>query len=226
MTLPNPPIPVLMVRDVRKTLGGREVLRGVSLSLARGETVALTGPSGGGKTTLLNCLGGLERPDSGSVTLAGRVLAEASVDELASLRRQVLGQVFQFFHLLPTLTAAENIEFPLQLIGIPVAERRVRVAEMIESVGLAHRAHALPGQLSGGEQQRVAVARALVHRPALLLADEPTGNLDTASGRAVLQLMVALCRQHGTALFLVTHSEEAAASCSRRLHLRDGLLED
>ncbi|MFN0068064.1 MAG: ABC transporter ATP-binding protein [Limisphaerales bacterium] len=219
------PAPVVAVREVRKSYDGLAVLRGVSLDVAAGERVALMGPSGSGKTTLLNCLGGVDRPDAGSITLAGRELTALDGDGLARLRREVVGTVFQFFHLLPTLSAWENVEFPLQLLGVREAERRTRVGAVLGRVGLTARAHARPAQLSGGEQQRVALARAVVHRPALLLADEPTGNLDSASGAAVLELLRELTDETGTALVLVTHSDEATRICHRVVRMRDGQVE-
>lgn len=217
-------VAALAVTRVVKNYGARRVLDHVSFSVARGERVALTGPSGSGKTTLLNCLGGVDRTDSGEIHLLGARIDRLDADGLNRLRRERVGTVFQFFHLLPTLSAAENVELPLQLIGVPTTERAVRVAALLERVGLTGRAHALPSQLSGGEQQRVAIARALVHRPALLLADEPTGNLDTANGENILRLLRELTDETGTALVLVTHSEEAAAICHRRIHLRDGVV--
>jgi ABC-type lipoprotein export system ATPase subunit len=216
------PASVLQVNAVSKSYGERPVLHEASFSVAAGERVALTGPSGSGKTTLLNCLGGVDRPDAGTITLLGRRIDELSSDGLAQLRREQVGTVFQFFHLLPTLTAAENIELPLQLNHVPLADRSARVAAALARVGLAARAGALPAQLSGGEQQRVAIARALVHRPALILADEPTGNLDSANGENILQLLRELTDETQTALILVTHSAEAAAICHRQIHLRDG----
>jgi putative ABC transport system ATP-binding protein len=213
---------VLEAQGVWKSYDGRAVLRGVSLQLRRGERLALTGPSGSGKTTLLNCLGGVDRPDTGSITLHGERFETLSSDGLARLRRVRIGTVFQFFHLLPTLTAFENIEFPLQLNRVPSRQRAARVAELLARVKLEQRAHAYPSQLSGGEMQRVAIARALVHEPDLILADEPTGNLDTVNGAAVLSLLEVLSNETGTALVLVTHSLEAAAICHRTLHLRDG----
>ncbi|MEN9841103.1 MAG: hypothetical protein RL376_903 [Verrucomicrobiota bacterium] len=218
----NPPTPALEVRAVCKNYGPRRVLDAVSFAVAAGQRVALTGPSGSGKTTLLNCLGGVDRPDAGEIHLLGSRMDQLSADALNLLRRERVGTVFQFFHLLPTLSAAENIELPLQLLAIPAAERRERVAALLTRVGLLSRAHALPAQLSGGEQQRVAIARALVHRPALLLADEPTGNLDSANGANILNLLRELSDETGTALVLVTHSEEAAAICHRRVRMRDG----
>lgn len=218
--------PVFQVSAVTKNYGPRRVLDAVSFSVAAGERVALTGPSGSGKTTLLNCLGGVDRPDSGSITLGDLRIDRLDGNALARLRRERVGTVFQFFHLLPTLTAAENIALPLQLLGVPSSERDERVQRFLDRIGLAHRAAALPSQLSGGEQQRIAIARALVHRPSLILADEPTGNLDSANGANILALLRELTDETHTALILVTHSEEAAAICHRRIQLRDGRVVD
>ena len=167
-------------------------------------------------------LGGVDRPDAGSISVRGTPVHTLDSVALARLRRSEIGTIFQFFHLLPTLTAAENIELPLQLVNVPAPERATRVASALDRVGLTPRAAALPGQLSGGEQQRVAIARALVHRPGLILADEPTGNLDSANGANILALLRELSDETGTALVLVTHSEDAAAICHRRINLRDG----
>jgi ABC-type lipoprotein export system ATPase subunit len=213
---------VLKASEVSKAYGSRPVLRTVSFELHPGERLALTGPSGSGKTTLLNCLGGVDRPDSGSILLQGEALERLSGDELARVRRHRVGTVFQFFHLLPTLTAFENIEFPLQLIGVPPGQRRVRVQSLLDRVNLAARAQAFPAQLSGGEMQRVAIARALVHQPDLILADEPTGNLDSANGEIILALLRELTEETDTALVLVTHSLESTRICHRTIHLRDG----
>jgi len=213
---------VLEVEQVRKAYGARTVLHGVSFAVSAGERLALTGPSGSGKSTLLNCLGGVDRPDTGSIRLHGAAVHTLSSDALAELRRRRLGTIFQFFHLLPTLTAAENVELPLQLIGVIPSERHARVSQSLERLGLSARADALPSQLSGGEQQRVAIARALIHRPDLVLADEPTGNLDSANGANILELLRELTDETHTALVLVTHSDDAAAICHRRIHLQDG----
>jgi ABC-type lipoprotein export system ATPase subunit len=213
---------VLRAVEVAKAYDARPVLAGVSLDLARGERLALTGPSGSGKTTLLNCLGGVDRHDSGSIELLGERLESLDGPGLARLRRHRVGTIFQFFHLLPTLTATENVELPLQLVGVPAAQRPARVRALLERVGVAHRADALPSQLSGGEMQRVAIARALVHEPAVLLADEPTGNLDSANGARILALLRELSDERRVSLVLVTHSEEAAAICHRTIQLRDG----
>ena len=215
---------VLRVERVTKSYAQRCVLSQVSFTLAAGERVALVGPSGCGKTTLLNCLGGVDRADSGSIQLNGAALENLSSDDLAAMRRERIGTIFQFFHLLPTLTAFENVELPMQLLNVPVRERRERGLQLLERVKLAHRAEALPGQLSGGEMQRVAIARALAHRPALLLADEPTGNLDSANGENILDLLAELSTELKTALLMVTHSPDAARICHRSLHMRDGVI--
>ncbi len=197
---------VLQARGVGKRFGSRWVLRGLDLDLAAGERVALLGPSGCGKTTFLNLLGGLDRPDEGRILLDEEALHEAPPARLAELRRSRLGTVFQFFHLIPTLTARENVELPLRMLHWPEVRIRERCANLIEAVGLGSRAEAWPAELSGGEMQRVAVARSLAARPAVLLADEPTGNLDRASGLAVLTLLAELTEAQGSALVMVTHS--------------------
>jgi len=215
--------PLLRAEGLGKRYGDRWVLRHLDFELHPGERVALLGPSGCGKSTLLNLIGGLDRPDEGRLLLDGLDLREADAAALARLRRERLGTVFQFFHLLPTLTAQENVELPLRMLGRG-AEAPARAQALLSAVGLSARAGAWPEQLSGGEMQRVAVARALATKPPLLLADEPTGNLDRTSGEAVLALLATLTEAEGAALVMVTHSEEAAAICHRRLHLRDGNL--
>lgn len=184
--------------------------------------MALVGPSGSGKTTLLNCIGGVDRPDRGEVLIGGVALSSLCRNELAHLRREQLGMVFQFFHLLPTLTAEENVELPLQLLGVAPEVRRHRVRELLGRVEVAHRALALPSQLSGGEMQRVAIARAIAHRPPLILADEPTGNLDSRTGLKILDLLREVVAETQCALLMVTHGEEAARLCDRTLHMLDG----
>jgi ABC-type lipoprotein export system ATPase subunit len=197
-------------------------LAGVDLTVAAGELVALIGPSGSGKSTLLHLAGGLDVPDAGTVRVADRDLAALSVADRARVRRRDVGFVFQFFHLLPTLSVAENVELPLLL---DKRRRRAdRVRALLDRVGVAHRAEHLPGELSGGEMQRAAIARALVAQPALLLADEPTGNLDSATGAEVLALLTEVVAEAGTALMMVTHDEAAAALAGRVLRLRDGQL--
>lgn len=215
-------MPVLEVESLAKTYVERPILRGVSFSLEKGERVALLGPSGSGKTTVLNCVGGVDQANSGSITIAGRELGRLDADGLAQLRREQIGTVFQFYHLLPTLSAAENIELPLQLLSVAASEREARVRELLERVGISHRAQALPGQLSGGEMQRVAIARAVVHRPELILADEPTGSLDSNTGAQVLDLLAEIVQETQAALLLVTHSSEAVRHCQRVLRMQDG----
>jgi len=218
------PTPVLEVISLTKAYAERPILKSVSFQLSRGERAALLGPSGSGKTTLLNCIGAVDRADGGEVIVAGERLHALDSDGLARVRRMHIGTVFQFFHLLPTLTAAENVELPLQLLGVATAEREKRVRTLLERVGVSHRSSALPSELSGGEMQRVAIARALIHRPALLLADEPTGNLDSTTGAQVLDLLAEVVQESQAALLMVTHSEEAAKRCQRVLRMKDGEL--
>jgi putative ABC transport system ATP-binding protein len=195
----------------------------VDLRVDEGESVALVGPSGSGKSTLLHLAGGLDRPDAGVVRLADRDLATLSVGERARVRRREIGFIFQFFHLVPGLTVTENVELPLLLDGRRDRERRI--PELLERLGLGHRRGHQPGQLSGGEMQRTAIARALVAGPRLVLADEPTGNLDSASGAVILDLLTEVVADAGAALVLVTHDETAAARTERTLRVRDGQLE-
>jgi putative ABC transport system ATP-binding protein len=206
----------LVIRNLAKHYGDVAVFRHVSLEVARGEFVAIVGESGVGKSTLLNCMAGLDSWDAGSVTLAGVDLATLSEDQRALLRREKVGFVFQAFHVLPHLDVAQNIALPLLLLNQPDA---ARVQAMLAAVGLAGLGGRLPQQLSGGQLQRVAIARALVHRPSLLLADEPTGNLDPATAARVMDALIAQTREHGASLVLVTHSEAAAARADRVLHL-------
>ena len=198
-------------------------LRGVSLEVPHGQFLALMGPSGSGKSTLLNIISGLDRPTEGEVVIEGRSTRGLSESDWTLLRRQRIGLVFQFFNLLPGLTAQENVELPLLLRGDSKPQERAR--DSLRAVGLDHRVGHRPGELSGGEQQRVALARALVHRPTLLLADEPTGNLDSCIGREVVQLMKNLARENGQTVILATHSREAASAAERVLVLHDGTLE-
>ncbi|HVS65076.1 MAG TPA: ABC transporter ATP-binding protein [Thermoanaerobaculia bacterium] len=196
------------------------VLRDVDLVVPAGQLVAILGPSGSGKSTLLGLLAGLDRPSSGEVLFDGEPIHTLSEDRLARLRRDRIGFVFQSFHLLRNLTALENVLLPLELIGVRRA--RERAGALLAEVGLADRGHHYPSQLSGGEQQRVALARAFVHRPSLLLADEPTGNLDSRTGGAVLEILLRLQRDHGSTLVLVTHDEAVAGRVDRQIHLLDG----
>ena len=201
--------------------GEREitVLRDITFELEAGGFLAITGPSGSGKSTLLGLLAGLDRPTSGRVLLDGHDLSRLGEDERARMRAESVGFVFQSFHLIPTLTARENVQVPLELRG---EDPGARADELLQRVGLADRGHHYPAQLSGGEQQRVALARAFVHRPRLLFADEPTGNLDAANGQNVIALLAELNRELGTTLVLVTHDPELAARADRVMRLRDG----
>jgi putative ABC transport system ATP-binding protein len=201
-----------------------DVLRSVHLSVAPGQSVAITGPSGSGKTSLLLLLSGLERPAQGRVVVNGIELGQLDADGLADLRRDHVGIVFQSFHLLPSLSALDNVALPLQMAG--QRDAHARAAALLQRVGLGGRQHHDPSQLSGGEQQRVAIARALVHRPRLLLADEPTGNLDDHTGESIRELLFELNRESGTTLVLVTHDPDFAARCDRVLRLHDGQLHD
>ena len=198
-------------------------VQGISLEVARGEFLAVMGPSGSGKSTLLNLIGGLDRPTEGDILIEGRSTRGLTETEWTTLRRERIGVVFQFFNLLPGLTARENVALPLLLRGD--ADPAKRVEDCLAAVGLAHRGEHRPSELSGGEQQRVALARALAHRPALLLADEPTGNLDSKTGRELVQLIKALARQGGQTVVLATHSRDAAAEADRVLIMRDGSVE-
>jgi putative ABC transport system ATP-binding protein len=225
MTPPVPPgSPLVLLEDVALTLasaaGPVDILRGVSLGIAPGETVALVGPSGSGKSSLLMVLAGLERPSRGRVMLAGHDLGTLDENALARLRRSHIGIVFQSFHLLPTMTALENVAIPLELAGQRDALGAAEAA--LARVGLGHRLGHYPGQLSGGEQQRVALARAFVAGPVLLLADEPTGNLDGATGRVVIDCLFEEHARRGSGLLLITHEASLAERCDRQLHLEDG----
>jgi len=219
---------VVEVRDVHKSVreGGvvRPILAGVDLEIARGEAVAILGRSGSGKSTLLNLIAGIDDADRGTIVTAGVDVTKAGERERAAMRARHVGFVFQSFHLLPTLAVAENVALPLELAGAPPSECRARAHELLARIGLADRAAAWPDVLSGGEQQRVAVARALATRPAVLLCDEPTGNLDDASARIVLDLLSSLRREHECALVVVTHSETTAAMCDRQVRLEGGVL--
>ena len=199
-----------------------DALRGVSLKILPGEIVAITGPSGCGKSTLLHILGALDTPTSGQAYLEGHPLHSLDDDKLTALRRLKIGFIFQFFHLLPTLTVEENVLLPLLLAGRVTPAARTRARELLNSVQLADRAHHRPHQLSGGQLQRAAVARALIHRPSVILADEPTGNLDSATSSIVIQLLTQLARHEKTTVVLVTHSELIATAADRRIALVDG----
>jgi len=218
---------VLALQGVGRQLpsGGKmlTILDGIDLEVRRGEFVAVLGPSGSGKSTLLALMAGLDRPSSGEVRVNGERIDHLSEDRLAILRRHTIGFVFQSFQLLENLTARENVMLPMELLGR--ADASQRAADLLSAVGLSERGHHYPSQLSGGEQQRVALARAFAPRPALLLADEPTGNLDGATGRVVLDPLIALRADEGATLVLVTHDPAVAALADRRIHLRDGRIE-
>jgi putative ABC transport system ATP-binding protein len=220
--------PMILLKGVRLDLasaaGTVNILRGIELNVDAGETVGIVGPSGSGKSTMMMIIGGLERPSAGSVVVAGSDLGALDEDGLARFRRDAVGIVFQAFHLVPTMTALENVAIPLELADRTDA---FQVAEAgLAEVGLGHRLLHYPGQLSGGEQQRVALARAFAARPKLLLADEPTGNLDQATGRMVIDLLFRLRAQHGTTLLLITHDSSLAQRCDRVVRLGDGRIVD
>lgn len=220
------PDPVLSLRDVALSLDGNagrvDILHDVSLDVGSGETLGLVGPSGSGKSSLLMLMGGLEQASAGTITALGQDLTAMNEDQLARFRRSHMGVVFQSFHLIPTMTALENVATPLELAGVKDAFERAR-AELV-AVGLASRVDHYPSQLSGGEQQRVALARASAPRPKLLLADEPTGNLDEANGQAIIDLLFDLRDRHGATLIMVTHARDLASRCDRVIPLRDGRL--
>jgi putative ABC transport system ATP-binding protein len=217
----------IALQDVDLSLGRGaarvHILKGVSLEIGRGEAVGLVGPSGSGKSTLLMTMAGLERPDSGRVLVDGTDLSGLDEDALARFRGRRIGIVFQSFHLVPTMTALENVALPLELAGEDDAFARAE-AEM-QAVGLGHRLHHYPAQLSGGEQQRVAIARAIVPNPAILVADEPTGNLDESTGQSIIDLLFALKRDRGATLVLVTHDLNLARLCDRTVRLRSGRID-
>jgi len=206
-------------------IGGASIkaLADVSIAVGRGEFVSIMGPSGSGKSTLLNLLGGLDAPTSGSVILEGTELSLLDERHLAAIRRKKLGFVFQRHDLLPALTVAENLEFPLILDEVPEADRRIRIAALLEKVGLADKAESLPEELSGGQQQRVGIARALVNGPDIILADEPTGNLDSKTSAAIMDFLSSLCRESGKTLIVVTHDPLVASRADRTLHFQDGV---
>jgi putative ABC transport system ATP-binding protein len=219
--------PILSLNEARLTLDGNagrvDILHGITLDVARGETLALTGPSGSGKSSLLMLMGGLEQATGGAVTALDHDLTAMTEDQLARFRRDHMGVVFQSFHLIPTMTALENVATPLELAGH--ADAFDRAEAELQAVGLGHRLTHYPAQMSGGEQQRVALARAAAPRPDILLADEPTGNLDGATGAQIMELLMALRDRHGATLILVTHAQDLAARCDREVRLRDGRLD-
>lgn len=219
--------PILSLKDASLSLDGNagrvDILKEITLDIAKGETLGLIGPSGSGKSSLLMLMGGLEQATSGTITALGHNLTKMDEDALARFRRDHMGVVFQSFHLIPTMTALENVATPLELAGLDDAFDRA--AAELDTVGLGHRAGHYPAQLSGGEQQRVALARASAPRPDILLADEPTGNLDEANGAVIMDLLFGLRDRNGATLVLVTHAPELAARCDRIIRLRDGRID-
>jgi putative ABC transport system ATP-binding protein len=216
---------VIDLRGVSKQFDGKRrvtALEGVDLEIERGEMVSIVGPSGSGKSTLLNLIGGLDRPSAGEIKIDGQLLAALSDDDLTRVRRDKIGFIFQFFNLLPTLSALENVSLPLHLRGWPRKKIDERARELLSLVQLDTRLDHLPDELSGGERQRVAIARALSVYPPILLADEPTGNLDTATGAEILDLIRDLHQRLGATVLIVTHDPAVAESCSRTIHIRDG----
>jgi putative ABC transport system ATP-binding protein len=213
---------VISATDLTKAFGALQVIKGVNLAVQKGEFVVIVGKSGSGKTTLLSLLSGLERPSSGRVALSGQDITASSEDELALIRRKAVGFIFQSFHLIPTLSAWENVALPLFPVKRPVSERRRRALELLEKMELEHRAEHRPAALSGGEKQRVAIARALVNDPDILFADEPTGNLDSATGETILAVLNSLHKKNGLSLVMVTHDLDLAASADRIVRMQDG----
>jgi len=220
---------VIEAKDLTKVykMGEMEVhaLRGLSLQVTRGEIISIMGPSGSGKSTLMNIIGCLDRPTSGDYYLDGEMVSRLSDDQLATIRNRKVGFVFQSFNLLSRATALANVELPLRYTGV-VRGRRDKARQALESVGLSDRMHHRPSELSGGQQQRVAIARALINQPAIIMADEPTGNLDTKSGSEILELLLSLNRERGTTLIIVTHDPDIAANSQRIIHIRDGVVEE
>jgi putative ABC transport system ATP-binding protein len=215
-------LPIVRLEGVRKAYGGFEALRALTLTIPRGRMVALLGRSGSGKSTLLNLLGAVDTPTSGTVVVDGQDLSGMTAGGLALFRRRRLGFVFQSFHLLPSLTVFDNVAVPWTLDRALTKQRRQEISALLERLELGGKGEAYPDQLSGGQQQRVAIARAVVHRPALLLADEPTGNLDVKTGRTILELLTELHEEMGLSILMATHAPEAAERCQDQLHLVDG----
>ncbi|MFZ5906971.1 MAG: ABC transporter ATP-binding protein [Nitrospirota bacterium] len=212
---------MIKLENLQKSYGTNRVLRGISLTIAEGEFVSVTGSSGSGKSTLLNLIGGMDRPDSGRIIVDGTEISSYNDEQLTGYRRSQVGFVFQFFNLLPNITVSENILLPLLLNG---REEDGRVYSVIEHVGLRGREHAYPYQLSGGEQQRVAIARALIHNPRIILADEPTGSLDSETGRVIMHLISQVKEETGTTVILVTHESYIAEYAQRSFRIRDGMV--
>jgi putative ABC transport system ATP-binding protein len=229
--MPGDPAPnswVIQAENLTKVykMGQMEVhaLNGLSMNIARGEIVAIMGPSGSGKSTLMNIIGCLDRPTAGTYLLDGELVSKLTDDQLATIRNRKVGFVFQSFNLLNRASALMNVELPIRYTGL-VRGRREKAQAALVAVGLADRMYHHPNELSGGQQQRVAIARALVNDPAIILADEPTGNLDTKSGQEIMELLLRLNREHGTTLIIVTHAQDIAAHAQRVVHIRDGVVE-
>ena len=216
---------MIQLHGITKSFGSLQVLRGIDLQVNRGEVVAIVGPSGAGKTTLLQIMGTLDRPDEGEVIIDGENVSRLSATKIAHFRNKNIGFVFQSFNLIDELNVEENVELPLKALGVPAKERRQRVVEILRQLKMSHRAHHYPPQLSGGQQQRVAIARAVVTKPSLLLADEPTGNLDSRNGLEVMELLSQL-NQQGVTIVMVTHSQHDATFAQRTVELFDGQVVD
>lgn len=215
---------ILTATDLKKSFDNLEVVKGVSMNLEAGEFVSLVGKSGSGKTTLLSLLSTLETPTSGSVTLCGKDIVSATEEELALFRRENIGFIFQSFHLIPTLTAWENVAVPLFPEKMEQHERRKQAESLLEQMQLSHRLNHLPGTLSGGEKQRVAIARALINNPKIIFADEPTGNLDTQTGQAIMEILHSVNKEQNVTILMVTHDMELARNANRTLNMQDGVL--
>jgi len=221
-TTKNANIAAIDVQNVSKHFGSISPVTNVSLRVQPGEFVTLLGPSGSGKSTLLGLIAGFEKPSDGTISLAGQEITTLSEDELALLRRKSVGFVFQAFHLIPTLSAMENVAFPLYPVKMNNAERQERAHVLLEQMGLAHRVNHLPAKLSGGERQRVAIARALVNKPSILFCDEPTGNLDSKTGEEILEILISLNTTQHVTLFMVTHDQNIATLSNRSFFMQDG----
>ena len=215
---------MIHITDIRKSFGQLEVLKGITLDISEGEVVSIVGPSGAGKTTLLQIIGTLDKPDAGRVVIAGTDVSDLSEHKLSTFRNQNIGFVFQFHQLLPEFTALENILIPAYIAGTPIVKAKQRASELLDFMGLKDRASHKPNELSGGEKQRVAVARALMNKPAVILADEPSGSLDTQNKQELHQLFFDLRNQLGQTFVIVTHDEQLAATTDRTIKMRDGLL--
>ncbi len=215
-------VSAITVKKISKHFGSVKPVQNVSFCVEQGEFVTLVGSSGSGKTTLLGLIAGFEKPDTGSIVLQGREIVALDEDQLALMRRKSVGFVFQDFHLIPTLSALENVAFPLYPVKIPEKERNERAQSLLDQMGLSGRADHLPAKLSGGERQRVTIARALVNKPSILFCDEPTGNLDSTTGKEILDLLVSLNVEQGVTLFMVTHDREITKLSNRSLYMQDG----